>query len=427
MARIYDNIDTKFTQGLQGIISNVGVRRVDFCVGYFNLRGWNLIMNQIDPLMGNFVNAVKIEANHLSNDKRGETTFGDVVGLGWVVSVCAIVKMCLNQIVPNIILSPIIKEGRRWHVSRILFVILWQKKETKMNLGQVYTKRRVADFMTGLFTIHSGASVLDPCLGRGVFVRSLLDNTDYRITGVEIDADSFAKFENPNLGRCLLKQGDFFDVEDESDGIIMNPPYVRQEEIDQLAPLGVTKQKLQSACGLMAISTKANLYMYFILRAIMLLREGGELIAIFPNSWTNTPLGRQFREQMLHHGSITRFIDVEGEAFEGSPMVDVCIMKFVKGTMPLKRDRIRTKYGRLTIANHETLTFKQDEYRRIAEELCDGLPNNRLYVAKRLKEIQEKYNLTKESLDDLCWEDSSSMFNEIYCGYSDFGERCIIA
>ena len=202
-----------------------------------------------------------------------------------------------------------------------------------MNLGQVYTKRRVADFMTGLFTIHSGASVLDPCLGRGVFVRSLLDNTDYRITGVEIDADSFAKFENPNLGRCLLKQGDFFDVEDEFDGIIMNPPYVRQEEIDQLAPLGVTKQKLQSACGLMAISTKANLYMYFILRAIMLLRDGGELIAIFPNSWTNTPLGRQFREQMLHYGSITRFIDVEGEAFEGSPMVDVCIMKFVKGAI----------------------------------------------------------------------------------------------
>lgn len=291
-------------------------------------------------------------------------------------------------------------------------------KREKMNLGQVYTKRRVADFMIGLFTIHSGSSVLDPCLGHGVFVRSLLDNTDYRITGVEIDADSFDKFENPNLGRCLLRQGDFFDVEDEFDGIIMNPPYVRQEEIDQLAPLGVTKQKLQSACGLMAISTKANLYMYFILRAIMLLREGGELIAIFPNSWTNTPVGRQFREQMLHHGSITRFIDVEGEAFEGSPMVDVCIMKFVKGAMPLKRDRIRTEYGKLTIADHESLTFKQDEYRRIAEELCDDLPNERTYVAKRLKEICEGRHLNIAELEELCWEDSSAMFNEIYCSYS---------
>lgn len=55
MARIYDNLETKFTEGLQGIISNVGVRRVDFCVGYFNLRGWDLIVNQVDELPGDYV------------------------------------------------------------------------------------------------------------------------------------------------------------------------------------------------------------------------------------------------------------------------------------------------------------------------------------------------------------------------------------
>lgn len=55
MARIYDNLETKFTDGLQGIISNVGVKRVNFCVGYFNLRGWNLIVNEVDQLSGDFV------------------------------------------------------------------------------------------------------------------------------------------------------------------------------------------------------------------------------------------------------------------------------------------------------------------------------------------------------------------------------------
>ena len=50
MARIYDNIETMFTPGLQGIISNVGVKRVDFCVGYFNLRGWKVIVNEIDKM-----------------------------------------------------------------------------------------------------------------------------------------------------------------------------------------------------------------------------------------------------------------------------------------------------------------------------------------------------------------------------------------
>ncbi len=61
MPRIYDNIDAKFAEGLQGIITNVGVKRVDFCVGFFNLRGWNLVVDQIDTLVGDFV---------YENDKR---------------------------------------------------------------------------------------------------------------------------------------------------------------------------------------------------------------------------------------------------------------------------------------------------------------------------------------------------------------------
>ena len=55
MARIYDNIEMKFTEGLQGIITNVGVKRVDFCVGYFNLRGWNIVVDQVDTITGDFV------------------------------------------------------------------------------------------------------------------------------------------------------------------------------------------------------------------------------------------------------------------------------------------------------------------------------------------------------------------------------------
>ena len=38
MAKIFDNIETKFEEGLHVVLTNVGVERADFCVGYFNLR-----------------------------------------------------------------------------------------------------------------------------------------------------------------------------------------------------------------------------------------------------------------------------------------------------------------------------------------------------------------------------------------------------
>lgn len=52
MARIFDNIEEHFNDGLHDIVSEQGVKRVDFCVGYFNLRGWDLIKDTIDDIPG---------------------------------------------------------------------------------------------------------------------------------------------------------------------------------------------------------------------------------------------------------------------------------------------------------------------------------------------------------------------------------------
>lgn len=72
MAQIYDNFQLKFTEGLRGIITNVGVVRTDFCVGYFNLRGWNLIVDEVDKLPGEFI---------YENDKRIHRTCRLLIGM----------------------------------------------------------------------------------------------------------------------------------------------------------------------------------------------------------------------------------------------------------------------------------------------------------------------------------------------------------
>lgn len=61
MPTIYDNIDKKLIDTLNDRIKES--KRVDFCVGYFNLRGWKQISNSIDLLVGDTVEENNVKAN----------------------------------------------------------------------------------------------------------------------------------------------------------------------------------------------------------------------------------------------------------------------------------------------------------------------------------------------------------------------------
>lgn len=55
-----------------------------------------------------------------------------------------------------------------------------------------------------------------------------------------------------------------------------------------------------------------------------------------------------------------------------------------------------------------------EEWLRVAKDLCNDLPNDVEDCANRLERYANDNNLTLDEVEDMCWENSSNMFNEIY-------------
>ena len=225
-----------------------------------------------------------------------------------------------------------------------------------MDLGQVFTDNAVADFMASLLSVRPSARILDPCFGKGVFIDACLRRGYKNITGCEIDPALYSYVEKKYPGIDLIC-GDFLKADPalRYDAVIMNPPYIRQEKIDDLKPLGITKSSVRKDPVFGGLPGAANMYMYFIVKALSLLEQGGEMVAIFPVSWQNAKSGREFEKLMRFLGDVERHIRISGKIFETAEMVEVVILKMRRSDSPggLREsiEYARLADGRVTVSH----------------------------------------------------------------------------
>ena len=72
MPKIYDNIENNLTKGLNETLEVS--KRVDCCVGYFNLRGWKEVADQIDSLTGKHYGFTEEELDAYIEGRLGEVS-----------------------------------------------------------------------------------------------------------------------------------------------------------------------------------------------------------------------------------------------------------------------------------------------------------------------------------------------------------------
>lgn len=175
----------------------------------------------------------------------------------------------------------------------------------------------------------------------------------------------------------VFKQGGF-------DCVIGNPPYVRQESIKEMKSyLG---EKYESA------SNTADLYAYFIEKAVVLLRDAGMASYIVSSSFLKASFGTALRRVLKKKAAVTSLTDFGGlPVFESAKDTYVCIPIFRQIEQPpqIHIRRIDTLEATqraeqleapgYTVPqerfNEEEWSIRTDDENGLLERLCNDYPS----------------------------------------------------
>lgn len=196
-----------------------------------------------------------------------------------------------------------------------------------INLGQVFTPPHIVSDMLALIQSTkklSNPRFLEPSCGNGAFFQNLPKNK----VGIEVDSSVVCD-------KAILQE-DFFaySINEKFDCIIGNPPYVRYQDIAIS-----TKAFLKPYSKL--FDSRSNLYLFFIYKCILHLKEGGELIFITPRDFLKSTSSVRLNEFLFYQGSITHFIDLGDKKIFDNAQPNCAIWRFEKDNFTRKTQCLR--------------------------------------------------------------------------------------
>ncbi|NER52886.1 MAG: XamI family restriction endonuclease, partial [Symploca sp. SIO1A3] len=205
---------------------------------------------------------------------------------------------------------------------------------TPFSLAQQISRYTISLLAVGRESRH----LLEPAIGSGVFICSIISLNPQNITytGVEIDAlyaqiceELFSEF-----GCNVLNQDFFSFIESEEsqenfDCVITNPPYVRHHHFASETKKQY-KEKVLRTLGI-SVSGLAGLYIYYILLCDQLLKDGAVASWLIPSEFLYVNYGRALREYLYNYVSLIRIhrFDAQNVQFNDA-LVSSCIITYRK-------------------------------------------------------------------------------------------------
>jgi adenine-specific DNA-methyltransferase len=156
--------------------------------------------------------------------------------------------------------------------------------------GQFWTPDWVAEAMVAYAILGESDSLFDPAVGAGAFFRAAKKIERARglrlqLLGTEVDPGALLQAEDGELSKDDLANVKITDFvlhppPGNYQAIVANPPYIRHH---RLAPSVKSQLKVFSRQTIgVSLDGRAGLHVYFLIRALQLLREDGRLAFIMP-------------------------------------------------------------------------------------------------------------------------------------------------
>jgi adenine-specific DNA-methyltransferase len=217
--------------------------------------------------------------------------------------------------------------------------LIQKKRRTHTALCSYYTESSaIVDFMIDLLKIGPGDKVLEPCAGDGAFVDAILQTSNadsITIDALEIGTDALSvlnrKFGHQDQIRIrqvdtlldlsldsLAAQGGYYTR------IIGNPPYGAWQDFER-------RDLLKQIYGGYVRET----YALFLRRCISLLKPGGRLVFIIPDTFLSLHLHKSLRRYLLQNCRIERIVTFPSKLFPGIGFgySKLCIISLVRGSI----------------------------------------------------------------------------------------------
>jgi adenine-specific DNA-methyltransferase len=192
--------------------------------------------------------------------------------------------------------------------------------EYRRSKGQFFTPFAIAEFMAEWILGNrctQKLSILDPASGFGVFERAIAkickrdtkniifdlweidENILRELKDIISDLDIHADF----LLGDFLSDGQWDKC---YDGIIANPPYYKHHYIEN------KQEVFQKVCikSSFIFSVQTNIYCWFLIKSLQLLKDGGRLAFIVPSEFLNSNYGEKVKDYLIQSGLICHLINV---------------------------------------------------------------------------------------------------------------------